>query len=848
MPLIPRCRTAQFRDAYGEPVLTEALATGHFNHETWGVPTVIDRVKSHTVSALSSTCLAAIVVAGFASPVLAQTAAEPATQQQAADDKEPVGGNDIVVTARRTAERLQDVPLSVNAVTADDLLKRGSSDLQDVANYTPGLRFTDFLSKFNGNAVIRGLSQSNVQSAIGNTGVFIDGIYLQRGYMVDSQLGDIDRIEVVKGPQSALYGQNTFSGAINYVLRQPTDTLKVNAQASTGNGGYTDVRLGVGGPIIPGVLSGRVYYAKANFDGVWKNNFPGADATDLARFGGYKRENFSAALKLTPMDGLTIRGSYYELTRKEKIRAFYTIDGNLKEDKLNCGNTGSNGSKYLWCGNLPSDPSGKHSGVNAANYPDSLFAVPQPGMTGKTRMWHGSIEYKISPAFTFNYDYGNVRGQGIEESVFASNSYILNSGSYLVAGTTPSISRQREAGLLKYQSHDARLTYDDGGPLKLDGGYFHSKADDSFLFGLRPGLPAGVAVLGGDTDPLSAGGVILFNNRLTQYWTDSGYGRASYALFDDALTLATEARYTHTKLKTFDRQAPTLAPLNATYNNLTPRFSISYKATPSQNIYASAAKGVKAGGFNGYVTGTIALTEAERSFGEEENWTYEIGNKGELFDRKLSYSVAAFYIDWSKRQISAPPSGYVPPADTNSGQGAVPGIYISGGAATSYGIELSGSYRPTRNLTFNGSFSWQHATASEGAVAPAGTNICDNVVCNSNGDVSGNFLGNVPWLQGAFGVDYAYPIRDDLALFAGVDEVYRGKLYVDGTNTASIAPYALTNARIGIQTDRYKAFFWVKNAFDKEYAESSFVVPSIYQYNVSLGDRRTLGATLALNY
>ena len=107
---------------------------------------------------------------------------------------------------------------------------------------------------------------------------------------------------------------------------------------------------------------------------------------------------------------------------------------------------------------------------------------------------------------------------------------------------------------------------------------------------------------------------------------------------------------------------------------------------------------------------------------------------------------------------------------------------------------------------------------------------------------------HVTWLQGAFGVDYAYPIRDDLALFAGVDEVYRGKLYVDGTNTASIAPYALTNARIGIQTDRYKAFFWVKNAFDKEYAESSFVVPSIYQYNVSLGDRRTLGATLALNY
>ncbi|MEE4454026.1 TonB-dependent receptor [Novosphingobium resinovorum] len=781
-------------------------------------------------------CLGALIL----SPLQAEA--------QAVDEGAGSPSGDIVVTARRTEERIQDVPLSIQALSAEQMSEKGMNDLQDVANNTPGLRFTDFLSKFNGNAVIRGLSQSNVQNAIGNTGVFIDGIYLQRGYMVDSQLGDYQRIEIVKGPQSALYGQNTFSGAINYVLSQPTDELHANGQASVGNGGYTDVRAGIGGPIIPGILSGRIYYARADFDGVWKNNYPGAGSTDMGHFGGYKRRNFSGSLKLTPTDGLTITGTYYRLTREEKIRAFYTIDGNLKEDQLNCGTVGSNGSPRLWCGNLPSSPDGKRSGVNTGNYPDGLFSVPQPGMRGKTEMYHVAAEYRISPAFTFNYDFGKVRGEGIEQSLFASNSYYLTSDSYRTP-TTPSISRQREAGLLKYESHDARLAFDNGGPLTFDFGYFHSKAWDSFLFGLGYGVQAGqAAITSDDWDPLSAGGVTLFNNRLTEYWTDSGYGRVGYKLFDDTVTLGAEARYTHARLRTLDRLTPTLDPLEATYNSLTPRFSIRYEPNRDLMFYASAAKGVKAGGFNGYVSGSVTLTEAERSFGEEVNWTYEVGAKGSAFNRAVNFAAAVFYIDWQKRQIAAPPSNYVPPENSNSGGGAVPSIYISGGAAESYGVELSGDVKAGQGLTLNGSFAWQHATAKAGATAPASSQFCDDIVCRADGSVEGNYLGNVPEFQGTVGFDYRTAINDDLQFFMGADEIYRGKMYVDGTNTASIAPYWLTNARVGIDAGTWKAFFWAKNLLNRKYAEASFVVPSIYQYNVSLGDLRTFGVTLSAKY
>ncbi|MBT0670038.1 TonB-dependent receptor [Novosphingobium profundi] len=790
-------------------------------------------------------------LAGTISFVVLSSLASPALAQSRSSDAVATGGapsGDIIVTARRSEERIQDVPLTLSALSSEAMAEKGVTDLQDIANATPGLRFTDFLSKFNGNAVIRGLSQTNVQSAVGNTGVFIDGIYLQRGYMVDSQLADMQRIEIVKGPQSALYGQNTFSGAINYVLNQPSDELKVDGYASLGNAGYSDLRAGIGGPIIPGILAGRIYYARSQYEGTWKNNFPGADSAGLGHFGGYHRQNFSGSLKLTPTQGMSITGTYYRLTRREKIRAFYTIDGNLLEDQLNCGNKGTNGSYYLWCGNLPASPDGKRSGLNADNYPEGLFTVPQPGMRAKTEMIHVAGEYAFAPAWTFNYDYGHVEGEGIEQSSFASNSWYLDASSYRVAGTTPSFSLQREAGTLTYDSHDARLTFDDGGALSFDFGYFHSFADDSFLFGLTLGQQAGVPITSDNWDPSSAGDAILFNNRTTQYRTDSGYGRVAYKLFDERVTLGAEARYTHTHLRTVDNQTPDLAPLTASYDNLTPRFSLRYEPSPDFMVYASAAKGVKAGGFNGYVTGSITLTQDERSYGEEENWTYEVGTKGSALNNRLFYTLAAFYIDWSKRQIGAPPSGYVPPTDTNSGGGAVPGIYVSGGAAESYGLEFSGNYQLADALSLNATFAWQHATAKEGAVAPTASSTCDDVVCNSNGDVSGNYLGNVPQFQGTFGFEYKTPVTDTLEFFLAADEIYRGKMYTDETNTASIAPYALTNGRVGVRAETWKAFFWVKNLLDKSYVEASFVVPSIYQYNVNLGEQRTFGVTATFNY
>ena len=102
--------------------------------------------------------------------------------------------------------------------------------------------------------------------------------------------------------------------------------------------------------------------------------------------------------------------------------------------------------------------------------------------------------------------------------------------------------------------------------------------------------------------------------------------------------------------------------------------------------------------------------------------------------------------------------------------------------------------------------------------------------------------------QASGGFEYRRPVYGNFDGFFGLDEIYRGKLYTDDTNTASIAPYALTDVRLGVENDKWKAFLWARNLFDHKYVDASFVVPAILQYNVNLGERRTFGFTVSFNY
>ena len=181
----------------------------------------------------------------ISAPVRAQ-AAPAATQIAAADDTAP----EMIVTARKRSEKLQDVPISITAFDNAEIQSARIERLNDLAKLTPGLNFTPLFGAQNQLPIIRGAAQTF--GAL-NVGIFLDGIYLSGKAAADLELNDLARIEVVKGPQSALYGRNTFAGAINYVTQRPTENFSGNIAGTIAEDGFYRLQGSLSGQLTTGI-------------------------------------------------------------------------------------------------------------------------------------------------------------------------------------------------------------------------------------------------------------------------------------------------------------------------------------------------------------------------------------------------------------------------------------------------------------------------------------------------------------------------------------------------------------------------------------------------------------------
>jgi iron complex outermembrane receptor protein len=774
----------------------------------------------------------ALLASLLSTSLLASTAQ---AQQTAAAADDALAG-EIIVTARRSSERLQEVPLAISAQTNEQLLARGITDLEGLSRFTPSLQFKDFVTTFHGNAVIRGLQQIDTTNPVGNVGVFLDGIYLQRGYMVDNSLGDWQRIEVVKGPQSALYGQNTFAGAINFVTNTPGQEFEVNAQATVGNYGRKEVQIGVGGPIIKDILSARVYVGKMVYDGSWQNNIP-VPAGDLDRFGGFNREAYSAKVVFTPTDTLTISAFYQQNRREEELRPYYTLDGTSVDDRLNCGPLNPVTTRpSLFCGQLPVNPSAFR---NRTDLPAAPFSVEQPPTISKTEIANITAGWQASDNFFIQYQYGFARGEAQEDIGAFTNNF----------NPTGVASRnfQHEGGVLDYDSHEVRLNWKPTENLTLETGYLHWESRDRYLFFFTP-VASGTARTRLSSDPFARNPVsFVARNADQRFTTDSVFGRVSARLLDGKLNLTAEGRYNSTDISFLDLQAVGSAPLEATYNTFAPRFSADYRLTGNNMIYVSAAKGLKNGGFNGRQTGVVLLNPDEQAYGEEENWTYEIGSKNSFFDNTLVANVALFYIDWNKKQNFVQPQNFTPPPVPVFGQ-VPPNIFAVNGTARSYGVELDGLWRPTPELTFTYSAAWMKPEYTGATIANNFLGLCNGTNCPVTAEVAGNQIERTSQFAGTLGFDYTVPISSRWEFFVGGDITHQSKQYGDIVNTVEIAPFSLVNTRIGFQDKNWKAWFWTNNLFDKQYIQSVFVIQNVRANQAAFGERRTIGLTVAANF
>jgi iron complex outermembrane receptor protein len=822
---------------------------------------------------LAASGVSALALMWALSPVaaFAETAAAP-TAVAAADV------NEVVVTTRRASENLEKVPLAISVTTADQMETRGITDLEGVAQYTPDFSFKEYITVFHGNPTVRAMTQVNTTSAVTNVGVFYDGVYLQRDFQETQDLGDFQQVDIVKGPQTTLYGANTFAGAINYVTRAPTDDFAGNALATYGNAGEKRFEGAVGGPIIKGILDGRIYAGTDDYTGTLKNNAPGLDGNDRY-FGGHHRTAESVSLKFTPTDYLMFDAVYTTTHRDEQIRPYYTISGKFTEQMTSltgtqCGviNAATNRGQ-LFCGQFPTDPTAYRTAQGKAVEPPGLFSNVDPDTLIDNEILKIGAQWIISPSLTAHYTFGATRGGASEDDAFFANTYNPtvqyspaqlsgatpclqpSQAGYTAVGCTPSASntfnQQYEGARLNYTSHEIRLNYDSGSPFKAELDYLHSNTADHYFLGLQA-----VTMTGGvlpplkrpSNDPLFAPpGTIFLNNLSETFKTDSIAARASYAFLDNKATVAAEFRYTITNLNFIDLNYlithPTAAPLTASYNDPVPRFTAQYQLTPTNLIYASAAEGIKTGGFNGYASGTLTLLPADQSFGEEKNWTYELGAKNSFFNHTLQVNADVFYIDWFQKLAQLTPTNL--PPQTAGANTTVATIYKLGGGAKNYGLEADITYKPIPPLTLGVSGAAQDPTYNSGSVNTSFIGYCTVGSCSVTGNIGGHQIERESRYSATVTGEYKDHLAADWDYFGSAEMTYQSMQYTDQMNIASIAPITLVNGQIGVSNDRWKAFFWGKNIFNTIYVADAFYIQSQAQYTASLGEGRTFGVTLA---
>ncbi|WEK45003.1 MAG: TonB-dependent receptor [Candidatus Sphingomonas colombiensis] len=605
---------------------------------------------------------------------LALTAAVPSFAQEApqsaAEEAAATNDMDIVVTARRREETLQSVPVAVTAFTADKLAKSGAIDLTDIQNTTPNTTLK--VSRGTNStlaAFIRGVGQQDpVPGFEAGIGIYLDDVYLNRPQAAVLDVYDVERIEVLRGPQGTLYGRNTIGGAVKYVTKRLADTPSATVKATYGSYNQADGVISLSTP-IGDMFKVGVSGARLTRDGFGRNLNLGIDNYNKKLWAGRGTVEFESPDK----------------------RLFIRITGDYTHDTSNP----RNGHRLI---------PGLLSGAPVlSNVFDTRAGLNNP----KQDIQGGGLSMTVNAELSDHFTLRSISAWRKDRSYTPIDFDSLPS----IDVDVPAVYRNEQT------SQEFQLHYKSDKVNGLVGFYYlgakASTAFDVLLF------TTGGAILPG-LDGFTAGDV--------RTETSSIYGDFTFD-FTDQLSLSLGGRYTWDERTSFIYKAnylngPTAefgghatllgAPATnfrgtANFKKFTPRASLSYKITPDHMIYASYSEGFKGGGFDPRGAGTsapISNPAAGRTYQDIYNFlrfkpesvtSYEIGYKGSLFDRRWTYALDGFYSKYTDVQVP----GSV--ACTVNGISSFCGITTNAAKATIKGIEAETNAQLVRDFAGVGS-------------------------------------------------------------------------------------------------------------------------------------------------
>ncbi|MCP8890748.1 TonB-dependent receptor [Sphingomonas faeni] len=807
---------------------------------------------------LASTCLPAL-------PAFAQEATKPIPE--AADD------GAIVITARKRSEDVLKTPVAVNVLSSEAIAAKGIVSVNDVALNTPGINISNVSSGRSDRSFqqisLRGFTPSTITSTL--TSMFIDGVPVASATAL-STVTDPERIEILRGPQAAYFGRNTFAGAVNVVNKLPHNDLSGSVTGSWGTRDNQDFTAAVEGAIIPDKLTARVtgrYFSK---DGSYVN---GADRSQT--LGDQKTVSGTLFVVAKPTDRLTIKAfglisgnddgpsaqgsvSAYEVRANNGAVNIPRLSGSnagtvIVAGQSNCTLSGltsglssseASVSRPFMCGAVPSLSStspaqntGSSSLLTNA-LADGTNRIVSPGkgtdgygLKGQFQHYHLNIDYALgdtgvilSSLTGYNNEYYSQLADldNYDSSLLKNTSNATGANANLISYFDFPYLVERQT---KDFSQEVRASYDSG-PVHavLGASYLRTKSSsdtvsisNKLMLGLSPDSSSLVA----PQKSITKGAFFGLTYALTDHFTISGEGRYQEdEIF--AYTGGNAAGLTLAENNSFGLPSGHFEPLSVfyskTFKNFMPRVIAQYTVDTNLMGYASWSKGVNVSlaSFNTNFlnqSGSAAAAEAAASIGlgvvvEPETLSnYEVGIKGKFLDGKVRTSLSAYYSIWSNQMNNRS----ITFADaTTGGINIVSGV-ANAGKSIMRGIEAEVQILPFRGLSLDLAGAMNDSSIRS---------FADPSVSKLTGVFGDEFRGNqLPGgskYSGNVGLQFGAPIKSepDAAFFVRGDLSYKSRIYSDAANLTWIKSRTQVNFRTGVSKGPASIEAFVTNVFNNK--------------------------------
>ncbi len=849
--------------------------------------------------------------AAMASASLIALSAVPSFAQEAAE--EDSGLTEIVVTAQKREQNLQDVPAAISAFSADDLQQRGVSETSDLMGSLPNLQVTSAYGDTQPNFSLRGISVANEFSAstASPVGVYVDEVYQSFRASHGQQLYDLERVEVLRGPQGTLYGRNTTGGAINFITRRP-DLQGTSGYITLGYGNYNTIKaegaleltmvedkVGLRAAFTRSKGDGYTFNPTLNQDFATTDSYAGrltfrikpSDRLDITMKGyfskndpkqdipygiGYLagRTNAGGYSRFAPrpeLGGRTLRqneiqantaGEYYTASRGASMNITAELTDNLTLTSI----TGYDKADYRLS---PFDCDGSPIDICAIRYNSQSENFNQD-----LRLTYDSDKLKLIGGLYYGKDTIDTQN---EPDFFGFLRPLLSSFGVPGGFNNIPIGVGNSLRTVPAFAVNPALTPASPGfcaPIVINpGGFFDARSLAAFQYDVATtntagGTSAQAACQAAGAAPF---GPILAKQEFTISRPSKAiYGEAVYEI-SDAFSVTLGLRYTWDKVKYSNARTllydlagtgviASLVPYSFPYNPALPRVNqrrstgeftgrivADYKFTDKILGYASYSRGYRAGTFNG-----LAYQDTSQVYflEPEKVNAYEVGLKSRFADNKVQLNLAGFYYDYSNQQIAQI-------------IGATSFLRAANGRV--FGAEAELAVQVAGPLRIDASFGYLDTKYKGNSINPADPS---SLTLNING----NRFPNAPKVTFAAGFDLTAFDNGKTKLILRGDTQYMGKYYFDpfgdygqkpcgsprtGTLVLQATPeiacgnpgYWLFNARATVKfDDKYSLSFWGKNVTNKFYYVYGLNLNAFYQDYLTRGAPRTFGAEFSARF